>query len=181
MARMQVKGIRYVAGPGEPDIALLELAAAADLSDPIPLASREADRRALIGVIGFPAYDSRNDRNDIAHYFGDMFDKKRFAPGFITQEFGNGQRLMHDCTTLGGNSGSLVFDLASGEAVGLHFAGSYLEGNFAVSAGHIKAALASERTAIRLSEEAGKIERPDSEHKPGHFAGRDGYQEGFLA
>src|SRR5262249_34036669 len=40
----------------------------------------------------------------------------------------------HDCTTLGGNSGSVVLDLASGEAVGLHFAGLYQETNYAVQA-----------------------------------------------
>ena len=35
-------------------------------------------------------------------------------PGYFT----------HDCTTLGGNSGSVVLDLTTGEAVGLHFAGA---------------------------------------------------------
>ena len=29
----------------------------------------------------------------------------------------------HDATTLGGNSGSVVVDLATGNAVGLHFGG----------------------------------------------------------
>ena len=40
----------------------------------------------------------------------------------------------HDASTLGGNSGSAVIDLETGEAVGLHFAGSYLQANYAVPA-----------------------------------------------
>ena len=40
--------------------------------------------------------------------------------------------MRHDCSTLGGNSGSVVLSLETGEAVGLHFAGRFLEANFAV-------------------------------------------------
>ena len=43
--------------------------------------------------------------------------------------------MRHDCSTLGGNSGSVVLSLATGDAVGLHFAGRFLEANFAVSSG----------------------------------------------
>ena len=42
--------------------------------------------------------------------------------------------ITHDCSTLGGNSGSVLLDLQTGEAVGLHFAGLYLQDNFAVPA-----------------------------------------------
>ena len=45
----------------------------------------------------------------------------------------NGDEIEHDCSTLGGNSGSLVVDLATGCAVGLHFAGQYMTANYAVS------------------------------------------------
>ena len=40
----------------------------------------------------------------------------------------------HDATTLGGNSGSVVVDLASGKAIGLHFGGIEGERNEAVQA-----------------------------------------------
>jgi endonuclease G len=40
--------------------------------------------------------------------------------------------LLHDCSTLGGNSGSVLIDLATGRAIGLHFAGRFLEANYAV-------------------------------------------------
>ena len=179
--RVEVVTIRYVAGPGEPDIALLKLEDGEDLPEPIDLASTEAAKEALVAAVGYPAYDSRNNDQDIAHYFGDIFNKKRFAPGFVTQAPDGPARLMHDCTTLGGNSGSVLIDLASGKAVGLHFAGSYLEGNFAVSVKNIQAALRGERSMVSLALESAQAERPDGEHEAEHFDGRTGYDENFLA
>ena len=38
----------------------------------------------------------------------------------------------HDCSTLGGNSGSPIFDLASHRIVGLHFGGQFMRQNHAV-------------------------------------------------
>lgn len=49
--------------------------------------------------------------------------------------------LTHDCTTLGGNSGSPVLSLESGKVVGLHFAGRFGIGNSAVRVSTIKALL----------------------------------------
>ena len=49
--------------------------------------------------------------------------------------------VLHDCSTLGGNSGSVLLDLATGEAVGLHFAGRFLEANYAVPAAVVAARL----------------------------------------
>ena len=178
--RIDAATIRYVAGPGEPDIALIELEDDASLPEPIDLASAESAKDALVSAIGYPAYDSRNNDQDIAHYFGDIFNRKRFAPGFVTQAPDGTARLMHDCTTLGGNSGSVLLDLETGKAVGLHFAGSYREGNFAVSVKNIQAALRGERSMVSLALEA-KVERPDGEHEAGHFDGRTGYDENFLA
>ena len=48
--------------------------------------------------------------------FGDVYDKKRLAPGQVTEA--RPDVLLHDCSTLGGNSGSVLVDLATGEAVG---------------------------------------------------------------
>jgi endonuclease G len=59
--------------------------------------------------------------------YGDVYDKKRLAPGAITEV--DEKRLLHNCTTLGGNSGSAVVDLATGDALGLHFSGSFLRTN----------------------------------------------------
>jgi endonuclease G len=64
--------------------------------------------------------------------FGEVYDTKRLAPGQVTGV--QPGILLHDCSTLGGNSGSVLLDLTSGEAVGLHFAGRFLEANYAVAA-----------------------------------------------
>ena len=71
--------------------------------------------------------------------FGDVYDKKRLAPGQVTEA--RPDVVLHDCSTLGGNSGSVVLDLATGEAVGLHFAGRFLEANYAVPAAVVAARL----------------------------------------
>ncbi|MFE3993398.1 hypothetical protein ACFXPW_17175 [Streptomyces goshikiensis] len=48
--------------------------------------------------------------------------------GLVPGEF----TVKHDCSTLGGNSGSPVFDLADHRVLGLHYGGRYGLGNFAV-------------------------------------------------
>jgi V8-like Glu-specific endopeptidase len=40
---------------------------------------------------------------------------------------------MHDCSKLGGNSGSCVIDLETNQVIGLHFGGRYLGRNSAVA------------------------------------------------
>ena len=70
--------------------------------------------------------------------FGKTYNKKRLAPGGITEV--KSTLLLHNCTTLGGNSGSAVVDLDSGEALGLHFSGSFLATNYAVPRRHREAA-----------------------------------------
>ena len=91
-------------------------------------------------MIGYPARDSRvPDAQLMQSIFGDVYDKKRLAPGQVTEA--QPDVLLHDCSTLGGNSGSVVLDLATGEAVGLHFAGRFLEANYAVPAAVVAARL----------------------------------------
>jgi endonuclease G len=67
-----------------------------------------------------------------------VFFKKRLMPGRLTgmkatDSFGRSVKaLAHDCTTLGGNSGSAVIDVEGGRVVGVHFSGEPLVANFAV-------------------------------------------------
>src|SRR5258708_39179947 len=78
-----------------------------------------------------PACDSRiPEPNLMEDIFGKIYNKKRLAPGGITSV--EEARILHSCTTLGGNSGSAVIDLDTGEALGLHFSGSFLATNYAV-------------------------------------------------
>ena len=65
--------------------------------------------------------------------FMDVYNVKRLQPGEVRSfQAVELPEFVHDCSTLGGNSGSPVFDLESHNVVGLHFGGKYLEGNHAV-------------------------------------------------
>lgn len=89
-------------------------------------------------VIGYPARDERNDVALQDRIFNRTYNVKRLQPGVIrtrakVPSFENiVNALTHDASTLGGNSGSAVIDVDTGEVVALHFAGEYLKGNYAV-------------------------------------------------
>jgi endonuclease G, mitochondrial len=89
-------------------------------------------------VIGYPARDDRSDLALQDRVFSRTYNVKRLQPGFIRaraeiQSFENNvNALTHDASTLGGNSGSAVVDIDSGDVVALHFAGEYLKANYAV-------------------------------------------------
>jgi hypothetical protein len=104
------------------------------VAEPGDLAERE------VAVIGYPALDPRNDAELQHRIFDGVFNVKRMAPGRLrelreVQSFGHPVgAVTHDSSTLGGNSGSAVVDVGSGAVVALHFAGRYLDANFAVPA-----------------------------------------------
>lgn len=91
-----------------------------------------------IAVIGYPAFDSRNDREVQNQLFNRIYNVKRLQPGFYknharVRSFDHVVRAAcHDASTLGGNSGSVVVDLETGLVVGLHFGGLFKKSNFAV-------------------------------------------------
>jgi endonuclease G len=91
-----------------------------------------------VAVIGYPAFDPRNDADVQNSVFGGVYNVKRLQPGKLNQRASIGSfgksvsAATHDSSTLGGNSGSAVLDVATGRIVGLHFAGVYLEANYAV-------------------------------------------------
>lgn len=91
-----------------------------------------------IAVIGYPALDPRNNVELQNQIFGGVFNVKRLQPGKLRDPADIGSfghvvsAVTHDSSTLGGNSGSALIDVATGRVVGLHFAGRYLEANFAV-------------------------------------------------
>ncbi len=105
-----------------------------DLPSPLPLADEGAEADQVVAIIGYPAFDSRNDANDQARYVHDLYDVKRFAPGKVMQALSGRTTLRHDCATLGGNSGSPLIRLEDKKVVGLHFAGVYGRENSAVGA-----------------------------------------------
>ena len=134
-----VSSILWIASSEEPDVAFLRVTRKAGdrpLAVPIVLAETITDID-FIATIGYPAQDPRvPDQDLVRQIFGDVYDKKRLAPGQIMEV--REDEIEHDCSTLGGNSGSALINLRNGEAVGLHFSGLFLEANFAVPAPKLK-------------------------------------------
>jgi len=108
---------------------------------PLSVCSPEDLEDREIAVIGYPGRS--RDRSFTAlelerKYFGNVFGVKRLAPGEIREReqiesFGHSVSAMtHDSSTLPGNSGAAILDVASGEIVGLHFAGITLKANYCV-------------------------------------------------
>jgi endonuclease G, mitochondrial len=123
------------------DMALLEVdglksVTPLSLSTAPPGDLRERD----VVVVGYPALDPRNAVDVQNMIFAGVFNVKRLQPGQLrdvasVSSFGHAvDAVTHDSSTLGGNSGSAVVDVQTGEVVGLHFAGVYLDKNYAVPA-----------------------------------------------
>lgn len=119
------------------DLALLEVEAptGANVPPPVTIASEEIEdlegRRVF--ALGYPAFDPRNGAEAMRRIFGDVYNVKRLQPGEIMAVRPDDGIFHHDCSTLGGNSGSCVIDLDSNLVLGLHFSGSYLKSNRAVA------------------------------------------------
>jgi hypothetical protein len=121
------------------DLAVLEIAQTGGgneaLPDPLAVVATQPGTvsERQVYVIGYPAWDGRrNDPTYMRQIFSDIYDVKRLQPGLITSWTDGADRFIHDCSTLGGNSGSPVFDLETHGVVGLHFGGRYLSGNNAI-------------------------------------------------
>ena len=165
------------------DMALMKLDAKAAQRlrlQPIPLASTH-EKSEFIGVVGYPARDSRNPIQDMSRIFQDIYNVKRLAPGMVMDSQARSKVFTHNCTTLGGNSGSVVFDISTGEAIGLHFAGSALDANYAVNAHWLKDRL--KKNSVLVSNLPSSDDQSDNEielEARENFDDRDGYQVDFL-
>lgn len=126
------------------DLALLRVESGtnARMPDPLCLGTQEGPitKNKPVYAVGYPAFDSRNDQSEMARIFGTAFGVKRFAPGEIMHgRHWLSSSFRHDCTTLGGNSGSCIVDFNTHQVLGLHFGGSYLEANLALSMPKLRA------------------------------------------
>lgn len=134
-----VVSILWMAPAEAPDVAFLQATRQGNqrpLPAPIALADTVAADE-FIATIGYPARDPRvPDQDLVRRIFGDVYEKKRLAPGMVLEV--GADELTHDCSTLGGNSGSALISLQTGEAVGLHFSGLFLSANFAVTAPKVR-------------------------------------------
>lgn len=160
-----------------PDLALLQLAKNGALPAPIPLHDGGPQAERYVAVIGYPARDSRNDSQAMVKVFGDIYNVKRLAPGMVATSPKKGWTFTHDCSTLGGNSGSAVIDVETGHAVGLHFGGRFQQANYAVKAKTLLDAVT--KLKLQVAVPAAPVEE-----KPPFldtdWEDRRGYEEDFL-
>ncbi len=89
-----------------------------------------------IVAIGHPLQDARNPAWAQV-MFENKFGVKRVSPGVIIGV--EGEKVVHDASTLGGNSGSPLLDLATGQVVAVHSLGEFALQNEAVGSGAIAA------------------------------------------
>lgn len=120
------------------DMAFLRVARMdTELPPPLLLEDHEAEFNQHVATIGYPAKDPFNDTFVMLKYFDNVYNVKRLSPGQL-KGVGDETRIEHDCTTLGGSSGSPVINLETGKVLGLHFAGSYKRRNLAVKISFVK-------------------------------------------
>lgn len=156
-AEHPVTAILWISPDKDPDVAFLRIRRAAGkppLPKPIDLAEVMPDTDSNIAAIGYPAKDESLKDHDLAlAYFGEVYEKKRLAVGKILRY--DRTLLTHDCSTLGGNSGSALIDMATGKAVALH-RGGFLDdsANTAVPAPYLRELLAKvqKRPSISVGE-----------------------------
>lgn len=174
---VRVEKVLYIADalPSQPDVAILLLSQHEGLPAPLTLAGRDPRKDDPIAVIGYPAFDTRNDGVIMSRIFQDIFDVKRLAPGFVSSS-DESMVFEHDCTTLGGNSGSPVVNIETGEVVGLHFSGRFGVANFAVKASTVRQVLARTGSIRPVPPPIEDERRTD----PSEYDDREGYDEAFL-
>lgn len=137
----EVKDVLHIEPEPGPDIAFLVIDQSGDAPPALVLNNKGVTNETNVAVIGYPAKDSRMPDVDLMErLFGNVYNKKRLAPGQITNV--RPDRLFHDCSTLGGCSGGAVVDLETGRVAGLHFAGRFMESNYAVPASIVAETLA---------------------------------------
>lgn len=179
-AEFRIAEVLHIEEDAGPDMAFLRIdwssGAAVDGRPAIRLAASGVPGRE-VAVIGYPAKDSRTRiPEEMDRIFGNIYNVKRLAPGELTGGADRADLATHDCTTLGGNSGSVVVDLETGEALALHFAGREQDRNFAVPAALVRDRLERLRSSMPVPP------TPPGEPQPTlqQMEGRDGYRPDFL-
>lgn len=129
-----ITGITYVSD--DLDLALLQIDPVAVASlQPLPLDwKREALGRAVPGPDGEATFDGAHVYvvgHPLLHFstpasravFGRADGGKRWCPGRLTDPHSGDTDIEHDCSTLGGHSGSCVVSVHTHRILGLHFGG----------------------------------------------------------
>ena len=108
----------------------------------VTVSSVAAGEDARVAVVGYPASDPVNNPLFLSGVFGGTFGVKRAALGEVLDGT-EAPALFHDCSTTQGNSGSPIFNLITGDVVGIHRAGFFMYRNEAVDADALRAFVAS--------------------------------------
>ncbi|MGH6641540.1 MAG: trypsin-like serine peptidase, partial [Bradyrhizobium sp.] len=119
------------------DMAILEVENLPSAHKPLNLSTDDFSQHdgEEIAVVGYPAFDPRNNAAEQDKVMSGQYGVKRLQPGQLhkrgqTESFGKlVDAAVHDCSTLGGNSGSFVLHLKTGNVMALHFGGRYHEKN----------------------------------------------------
>jgi S1-C subfamily serine protease len=115
------------------DIALLRLEKTTytDGRKVLPFNLNPIDIELQVVAIGYPCYDESNPIF-VGALFGENFGVKRAAPGLVLDV--DTANCYHDCSTLGGNSGSPLLSMKDASVVGLHHEGKFTYRNEAINA-----------------------------------------------
>ncbi len=101
---------------------------------PLSFCSNVLPDSAIVAV-GYPFDDKRNPLF-ISGIYKNIYGVKRAAPGKIISA--SVDAMTHDCSTLGGNSGSPLLDMKTAEIVGVHSEGIFMYTNQAIPASAAK-------------------------------------------
>ncbi len=136
-------------GPEHPDVAFFLVSRSgtegATLAEPITLSDQEPAPDRTLAVVGYAGSDGgRHDDEVVARLYDGIFGVKRIGPGEVMAR--ESFWFSHDASTLPGNSGSVVLDLETGQAVGMHWGGEASLANYAVGAPTLAELLRTEVT-----------------------------------
>lgn len=135
--RFDVSTLVYVAPENDFDLAVLRITSTAtSLPEPLDLdwdaatLGEEVDQddggKVFVGreiyVVGHPYKQGYSEL--VASVFGTADGKKRWSPGMVKRVDVAQPLMEHDCSTLGGNSGSCVFSADEHRVVGVHYGGT---------------------------------------------------------
>ena len=113
-----------------PDLDMALLAVAAAGRPALPQALRAMVTGDRVVVVGYPQKDPERNPIFAEAVYNGRYGVKRAAVGEVIDAAG--PVFWHDCSTLGGNSGSPVLRMADAQVVGLHFSGFFMYRNQAV-------------------------------------------------
>lgn len=120
----RVVDVPYMAPEGALDLAFVRIETRGDARRPVIELGEDPQAGTKVCAIGYPAvrdtvYDAVLGPDYFSQIFGFLLGVKRVSPGTIITTAAD--RVVHDCATAGGSSGSVILDPASGKAVALNY------------------------------------------------------------